>query len=94
VISYIEKKQSSLTYRTVSALVAVAFVFTSVVPPTPIYAQTVPLAGLNLPLPGAMVTPTPGFNPPLIKGITIHPDNPLKFDFLVRGRPSARNPKN
>jgi len=46
------------------------------------YAQLIP-AVLNLPAPGAMVTITPGFSPAIVKGITIHPDNPLMFDFIV-----------
>ena len=37
----------------------------------------------NLPRPGTMVLPTPNFLPPLIKGITVHPENPLQFDFII-----------
>jgi hypothetical protein len=59
------------------------FVFSVILPPTPIAAQVIPLNTFQLPLPGAMLSLTTGFNPPLVKGITIHPDNPLKFDFLV-----------
>ena len=32
---------------------------------------------LNLPAPGTMVSLSPIFNPPIIKGITIYPENPL-----------------
>ncbi len=42
-----------------------------------------PGAALGLPAPGAMIYPTPAFNPPLIKGLTIYPDNPFQFDFIV-----------
>lgn len=47
--------------------------------PSLVQAQTV----LNLPQPGTMVSISPVFNPPIITGITIYPDNPLRFDFLV-----------
>jgi len=30
-----------------------------------------------------MVNPTPAFIPILLKGMTVHPDDPLKFDFIV-----------
>src|SRR6185503_13580119 len=38
---------------------------------------------LNLPIPGTMVTPTPGFVPALVKGLTIDPQNPLHFNFIL-----------
>ncbi len=40
-------------------------------------------AQLALPAPGTMLQLSPGFNPPIIKGITLHPENPLQFDFIV-----------
>ncbi len=38
---------------------------------------------LFLPAPGTKVLLTPAFIPPALKGIKIHPDNPLRFDFLI-----------
>ncbi len=38
---------------------------------------------LNLPVSGTMVTSTPAFQPILLKGMTLHPENPLQFDFIV-----------
>lgn len=38
---------------------------------------------LLFPPPGVMVTSTSGFMPALIKGIKIHPDNPLRMDFII-----------
>jgi len=38
---------------------------------------------LNLPTPGTMVTVSPSFDPALIKGLTVHRDNPFLFDFIV-----------
>lgn len=72
-------RRTRFARRSVSALIIFAFVFTSVLPP--VYAQSI--ASLNLPLPGAMVTPSAAFVPVLLKGMTIHPDNPLQFDFII-----------
>ena len=31
-----------------------------------------------------MVRPlSPAFNPPILKGIKVHPDNPFRFDFIL-----------
>lgn len=38
---------------------------------------------LNLPMPGAMVSLSNAFNPVIITGMTIHPENPLQFDFII-----------
>ncbi|MDE2231550.1 MAG: hypothetical protein KGJ95_05750 [Candidatus Omnitrophica bacterium] len=67
--------------RIVSIVIISAFMTTSV--RTPAWAQS--SVGLlpNLPPPGAMVNLSPDFTPAHLMGITIHPDNPLKFDFLI-----------
>ena len=39
-------------------------------------------SALTLPAPGAMVAASAAFNPVLLKGITVHPQNPYQFDFL------------
>ncbi|MBF0511303.1 MAG: hypothetical protein HQL13_03140, partial [Candidatus Omnitrophica bacterium] len=36
-----------------------------------------------LPMPGARVVLSPPFEPAIIKGITIHPENPFQFDFIM-----------
>jgi len=38
---------------------------------------------LKLPTPGSMVNLSPAYEPTLIKGLTIHRDNPLLFDFIM-----------
>ena len=38
---------------------------------------------LNLPAPGTMVAPSAGYTPVMVSGITIYPDNPLQFDFII-----------
>ena len=37
----------------------------------------------HLPAPGVMVPLSPEFNPPILKGIKVHPDNPFRFDFIL-----------
>jgi hypothetical protein len=38
-----------------------------------------------LPAPGAMVELSAAFNPPILKGLKVHPDNPFRFDFILEG---------
>ena len=40
-------------------------------------------SALNLPQPGAMISLSAPYHPAIIKGMTLYPDNPLKFDFIV-----------
>ncbi len=37
----------------------------------------------GLPSVGTMIRPTLAFDPAMIKGVTVFPDNPLRFDFIV-----------
>jgi len=37
----------------------------------------------KLPAPGVMLHLSPEFNPPILKGIKIHPENPFRFDFIL-----------
>ena len=39
--------------------------------------------GFTLPIPGTMVSLSPVFNPPILKGIKVLPDNPFRFDFIL-----------
>lgn len=40
-------------------------------------------AELPLPAPGSMVQLSATFNPPVLTGIKVHPNNPLRFDFIL-----------
>jgi hypothetical protein len=42
-----------------------------------------PSGEFYLPAPGVMVHLSPEFDPPILKGIKIHPDNPFQFDFIL-----------
>ena len=80
--TYFEKRQTSLVYKFLCAFILFTFLFTVLTPPNG-YAQIMPQTVLNLPVPGAMVPLSPGYNPAIIRGITIQPDNPLEFDFVI-----------
>ncbi|NTV29458.1 MAG: hypothetical protein HGA80_05195 [Candidatus Omnitrophica bacterium] len=41
------------------------------------------LTSANLPEPGALLTPGGAGTPVILKGLVIHPEDPLKFDFLM-----------
>ncbi len=62
-----------------TALAAVFMLSMIVGSTTPLGAQYIS----TLPKPGEMVLLSPKFGPVVLKGLTIHPENPLEFDFLV-----------
>jgi|GEM_PF-6285928 len=64
--------------RPLNILVAVALLFSYVTPP-PAHAADL----LGLPEPGAMVSLSPAYSPAVLKGVTVHKDNPFMFDFIV-----------
>ena len=74
-----KRNRSKLSHRILSVFIAVTFISSLVLPPS--FAQGIQL--LNLPAPGAMVNPSQGFVPVLLKGMMIQPDQPLRFDFIV-----------
>ncbi len=49
------------------------------------YAQVINLgsSGLTLPSPGSLVSLSAGFQPVVLKGIKVYPQNPFHFDFIV-----------
>jgi len=83
--------------KIISIFVLTAFITTSGQMPTyastfategtgntaPSYAPIASAGALNLPQPGTMVSLSPAYVPVLIKGLRVHPDNPLLFDFIV-----------
>src|ERR1700733_5483214 len=79
----------------ISTVVLFTFVAGMICPPGRIYAQGVS----QLPVPGTMVSLSPAFEPVLIKGLKVHPENPFKFDFIIdtgtqtRGHDFSRVPK-
>src|SRR5450432_331022 len=65
-------KKLSITF------IILCFFITSVSGICPVYAQE-----FRLPTPGLLVPLSPKFDPPILKGIKVHPDNPFKFDFIL-----------
>lgn len=49
----------------------------------PVYGLTVTDAH-SLPAPGTRLTASPVYQPPVLQGLTLDPENPLRIDFLVR----------
>ncbi|MEW5895510.1 MAG: hypothetical protein AB1650_07125 [Candidatus Omnitrophota bacterium] len=64
----------------ISFFTAISFITNVIIPPV-CFAQGVSV--LNLPLPGTMISSSMAYAPMTIKGINIHPDNPLMFDFII-----------
>jgi len=71
-----EHRRFSFIFRTIALNILIAFLSTSVL--SPAHAQV-----LNLPVPGTLVLPSTGFSPVIIKGLNIHPNDPLKLDFII-----------
>lgn len=79
--SYNSMKSIFKTLRKVISLTLIAaFIGSSLyVPKAQAGEMVVPI----IPKPGTMVNLSPVFTPAYLKGIVVHPDNALKFDFLV-----------
>ncbi|MBF0533276.1 MAG: hypothetical protein HQL23_09330, partial [Candidatus Omnitrophica bacterium] len=69
-------KQSPF-FRTLS--LAVVFCFAATILPS----QTVFAQSFYLPPPGAMISPSAAYMPVTMKGMVVHPENPLLFDFII-----------
>ncbi|MEW5894402.1 MAG: hypothetical protein AB1650_01400 [Candidatus Omnitrophota bacterium] len=74
----ITKNRFSTAVRFISVFLLTTFVSTTILPPG--YSQSI---GLSLPTPGTMVSQSPAFVPVLLKGMTVHPENPFEFDFII-----------
>ena len=82
-MKFISRQRHTLAYRVFSLFLSFTFVFSFLVPPSPVRAQGVVASVLSLPPAGTMIAPTAGFAPALMTGLTIHPENPLMFDFII-----------
>ncbi len=70
---------SSSFKKMTSCLTLSMFFLTSVMPS---YAQTVPMI-LDLPQPGSKVELSQPFQSPVLKALIIHPENSMRFDFVM-----------
>ncbi len=84
------KYSKNIVFRAVATCVMVTLLTTTIIPRS--YAQVnltqtpgvcTSCSVLNLPVPGTFVLQSDDFMPVLVKGLTIHPENPLLFDFIV-----------
>ena len=76
----------SFWQRTLALFLCFVYIISFVISPRTSYAQTftpVSAGGWTLPQPGATLPISESFLPPLLKGVTIDPQNPLNLDFLV-----------
>ena len=80
-------KKSLIMKKGVSFFVALNFILSCIMPPEG-FAGTLSALGL-MPHPGTMVSLSSSFTPAHLWGMTIHPKDPFKFDFLVHRGDSA-----
>lgn len=73
--------RSSVFFRILSAAQIFVLSVFFVLPSGTVQAQT--FSVFSLPKPGTIVSPSEQFVPPLLKGISLHKENPLVFDFIV-----------
>ena len=72
----------------IATIILVSFLITSIIGPMPAHAQD----EFHLPVPGVMVPLSPPLDPPILKGIKVHPDDPFRFDFILdRGESQLSN---
>src|SRR5271169_6342662 len=64
--------------RLIASLVCLAFILSNFQ-----YSYAQDFSINQLPVPGTMVSISPNFEPALIRGLTVHKDNPFLFDFIV-----------
>jgi hypothetical protein len=71
--------------KIISLHILLAFLLNTFGPIPNVQAQPAWPAGreLLLPKPGVMVHLSPPLNPPILKGIKVHADNPFRFDFIL-----------
>ena len=62
-----------------SSFITFCLFLTSLGPFPVAHADTI----FNFPKPGTMVLLSPAYEPALIKGLTVHSDNPFLFDFIL-----------
>ena len=69
--------------RVTSFFMLIVFSLTTILLPAQASAQSIGIPGVNLPAVGTMLGLSESFQPAIIRGMTVYPDNPLKFDFIV-----------
>jgi phosphomannomutase len=70
----------SLSFRLLASVINVCFILNFL---SPARALAQSPSDLGLPKPGSLVNLTPAYVPVLVKGLHVHPENPVLFDFIV-----------
>src|SRR5271166_1555881 len=80
-------KASKMFKKLTSLTLTCCFLLTALGPVPQAHGSTTLTTGaesvLGLPAPGTMVNLSPAYQPVIIKGLTVHKDNPFLFDFIV-----------
>jgi|GEM_PF-5638883 len=81
------QRKTSLFRRLTASVVLSAFFLSSIIGPGgTVYAQNLgptAVSVMTLPAPGSPVNLSPAFAPPLLKGLKVYPDEPLRLDFIL-----------
>lgn len=64
--------------KIISSVVVLSFFFSYIVPISQVHADT-----FGLPALGTLVNVSPSYKPVMMKGLKVHADNPLMFDFIL-----------
>ncbi|GEM_PF-4881393 len=80
---YDTKYRRGSIFKGIALAVLLTFTSSEIFPASLIFSKAYAQTILDLPIPGTMVAITTPFSPPIIRGLTIHPENPLRFDFIV-----------
>ena len=77
----INKSMFMIFRKFISIVILLAFISTSI--QMPAYSQATGSTMPWMPVPGTRVSLSAEFTPAHLKGLVIHPENPLKFDFII-----------
>lgn len=81
---FFQQTSKSSFFKVILCFVTVVVSFNFVLPPPQVMAQV-----FELPPAGTLVPTSPAFTPPILLGVTINPDNPLNFKFILNtGNPN------
>jgi len=79
--TFIKHQKKKFLFLTTSRVLVLTLSLSLIFAPSTVYSQGINL--LNLPAPGTMITPSISYAPATMAGMTIYPENPLKFDFII-----------
>jgi len=81
----IKEMKRCKSFKTIALALVLTYLCDFVIGPQDSRAQMLPAAPqvMSLPAPGQMVPLSEPFMPLTLQGITLHPENPLQFDFIV-----------